>query len=156
VGRGEVGGGRSDGVAADVGFAGSGDLDFAVLDDYFLTDRLWVLVVVVVTDQGWSVNWVSDTFGNTLNTTTERMILSLVVVIAHVPLGWVNGSPSSAFYSYVFLWMAGCVDGGSGASFDVNFRCPGREVLCWTTEAGWFLVRVLCSATVAVLSYDDG
>jgi hypothetical protein len=45
-------------------------LDFAVFDDDFLTD-FWVLVVVVVTDQRWSVDWVSDTFSNTLKTTTE-------------------------------------------------------------------------------------
>jgi len=44
-----VAGGGSGGVTATVGFARSRDLDFAVLDDDFLTD-FWVLVVVVMTD----------------------------------------------------------------------------------------------------------
>jgi hypothetical protein len=157
-GRG-VSGGWSGGVAAvNVGVARSRDLDFAVFDDDFLTLDFWVLVVVVMTDQGWSVNWMSDTFCNTLNTTTEWMILSLVVVIAHVPLGWVNGSPSSFLYSGVFLWVTRSVDSGTRGAFDVNFGCLDREVLCWTPEAGAFLVEVLGGLllTVAVLCYDKG
>jgi hypothetical protein len=46
-------------------------LDFAVFDNDFLTLDFWVLVVVVMTDQRWSVDWVSDTFSDTLKTTTE-------------------------------------------------------------------------------------
>lgn len=116
-----VAGGRSFGVAAaDVDLARSRNLDFAVFDNDFLTIDFWVLVVVVVTDQGWSVDWVGDTLCNTLNTTTERMILSLVVVIAHIPLGWVNGSPSSSLYSNIFFRVARSVDGGMRGALDAN------------------------------------
>lgn len=70
-GRGVFGGWSGGVAAANVGVARSRDLDFAVFDNDFLTLGFWVLVVVVVTDQRWSVDWMSDTFCNTLNTTTE-------------------------------------------------------------------------------------
>lgn len=147
------------GVAAvDVGVARSGDLDVSFLDNDFLDVGFWVLVVVVVTDQGRSVDWVGNSLCNTLNTATERMILSLVVVISHVPLGRVNGGPSSLLYSNLFLWVSGCVDSGTRSTFGVvSFGCLSRGVLCRTTEARAFVEVVFGGLllTVAVLGYDN-
>lgn len=148
-------------AAANVGMARSRDLDLAVFDNDFFDVGFGVLVVVVVTDQGWSVNWVGNSLCNTLNTATERMILSLVVVISHVPLGRVNGRPSSFLYSGLFLRVSWCVDSGTRGTFGVvSFRCLGREVLCGTTEARAFFEVVLGGLcllllTVAVLCYDN-
>lgn len=146
-------------AAANVGVARSGDLDFTVFDNYFLgVGGFWVLVVMVVTDQGWSVDWVGNSLCNTLNTATERMILSLVVVISHVPLGWINGRPSSFLYSNFFLWVSRCVDSCTGSVFGVvSFGCLSREVLCRTTEVRAFFVVVLGGLllfTVTVLGND--
>jgi hypothetical protein len=142
-------------------FAWGSDLDFAVFDNYFFTAVFFVagfgtVVGVVLADERWSVDRVSDAFGNTLNTTTERMILSLVVVISHVPLGWVNSSSGSFLYTNLFLWVASrWVDGGSRCPLDFDFRCLGREVLCRTAEAGaGGLVKVAGGFAGTLFSYN--
>jgi len=84
------------------------NFDFAFLcDGNFFTLYSCVLMTTVVmmmmTEKGWTVNWMGDTFGNTLgtslNTTTETVVLSLVVVISHITLvsGWVYGGARSSF-----------------------------------------------------------
>ena len=110
--------GTGDGHAAF--FAGSGDGDFLVLYDDFLANRGVVVLVVVVVKDGGAVDGVGDALGNTLDTATEGVILTLVVVIAHITLVLrsVDGCSSSALYSNFF--------GGLGS----------RELSCETTETG--------------------
>jgi hypothetical protein len=45
------------------------------------------VAMVVVTEKRWTVDRVGDTFGYTLNTTTEAVVVAVVVVISHITLG---------------------------------------------------------------------
>ena len=66
-----------------------------------------MLVVVVVMTERWTVDWVGDALGNTLDSATERVVLSLVVVIAHVTLVlWrVDGSSRGGTLYSNFFWL---------------------------------------------------
>jgi hypothetical protein len=106
-------------------FTWSRDGDFLVLDDDFFAgggsgrSRV-VLVVVVVVAERWTVDGVGDAFSYALDTTTERMVVAVVVVIAHITL---------------VLW---CVDSRSrgGTLYSNLFRLRVRELSCVATEAG--------------------
>jgi hypothetical protein len=92
-------------------------LDLTFLDNHFLTGVL-VLVMVVMKKAG-SVDRVGDTLGNSRNSATERMIVTVVVVIAHITS------------------VSGRVDGGARSSLlDTNLFGSGWELGVWTSEAG--------------------
>jgi hypothetical protein len=61
------------------------DVDFYTLDRSIVS-RVMVVVVVMVVQEGWSVDGMANTLGNTLDSSTERMVLTVVVVIAHITL----------------------------------------------------------------------
>lgn len=83
-------------------WARGGDLDFLVLDDYFLT--VVVVVMVVVMTERWSVDGVSDAFSNTLDSSAKGMIMSVVVVVAHITLArCVNSGPRGFLYGVFCL-----------------------------------------------------
>jgi hypothetical protein len=89
------------------------------------------------------------------------MILSLVVVIAHITFvfGWVNSCLSGSFHSGFFLGVARWIDGRTGSLFYcVVCLSLGSEVLSWASEA-WSCVLVVvtggCTETVlSELGYD--
>jgi hypothetical protein len=102
-----VGDGRGDAF-----FTWSRDGDLLVLDDDFFAGgrRRVVLVVVVVVAERRAVDGVSDAFSYSLDTTTERMVVTVVVVIAHITLvlwGVDSRSRSGALYSNLFWLRAG-------------------------------------------------
>jgi hypothetical protein len=142
--------------AAEVGAWG---VDFLFFDNYLFRVNagrvVMLVVVVVVMTEGRSVDWVSNAFGNTLDTATEGMILSVVVVIAHITLVFwcVNGSSCRSFYANFFLGITGWVYGRAGSVLYGVFCLLGSEVLSGTSEAGrFFLVEVSGSSTETVLS----
>jgi hypothetical protein len=103
------------GRGVGVGASGTGDGNISLGNYDFLTNGLLaatvlgllVLVVVVMTEAG-SVNGVSYSLGNTLDTTAEAVVVTVVVVIAHITL---------------VMWRG--VDGAEGSSF-----CYTNLTLC--------------------------
>jgi hypothetical protein len=114
------------------------------------------VVVVVVADERWAVDGVSDAFGNTLDTAAEGVILSLVVVIAHITLVFwgVDSGSRSSLDSNFFSGMAGWIDGRARSLlYCVVGLLAGSEVLGWASEAGAFVLVVVTGGyTEAVLS----
>jgi hypothetical protein len=163
---------------ADIfGWASCRDLGFFVLDDYFfvrtvvvavVTAVVIVVVMMVMMAERRSVDGMGDTFGNTLHTATKGMILSVVVVIAHVTLVlWgVDSCSSSLFYSDLFLRVTWRVDCCSGGPFYSDFSlwiawgidCAARGlldcVLCtfgskvsgWASDAGGCVLEVVAGS----------
>jgi hypothetical protein len=81
----------------------SWQIDFAFFNSHFSAFNLFsfsVRMVMVVTEETGSgdgmCNAVSSAFGKALDTTAERVVLTFVVVVAHITLSWrINGSASS-------------------------------------------------------------
>lgn len=114
-------------------FAGCRDSDFLVFDDFFTGSSRVVIVVVVVMAERGTVDGMSDAFSYTLNTTTERMVVSVVVVIAHITL---------------VLWG---VDGFSsgGTLYSNFFWLRSGELSCVTTESGAGVFEVVTGGSTS-------
>jgi hypothetical protein len=89
------------------------------------------------------------------------MILSLVVVIAHITfVFWrINSCSSSAFYSSFLFREAGGVDGSARSLFYlVVCLLAGSKVLGWASEVGFLVLIVVtgcCTETIlSELGYD--
>jgi hypothetical protein len=84
------------------------------------------------------------------------MILSVVVVVAHITLvfWWVNSCSSSLFYSNFLFGVARWIDSRAGSLFYcVVCLLAGSKVLGWASETGCFvLVEVTGGCTETVLS----
>lgn len=98
----------------------------------------------------WTVDWVGDALGNTLDSATERVVLSLVVVVAHITLvlGRVDGrSRGGTLYSNL-LWLRSgelsCVATEAGAGVFVVVTGGG-------TSDGDGVLAVLTLGSVEVL-----
>jgi hypothetical protein len=72
--------------------------DFTIPDDDFFTVGFVVAVMTA------AVDWVDDVVSSPLQTSAEGVVLSVVVVVAHVssPCWRIDGFPSSLFYSDLF------------------------------------------------------
>jgi hypothetical protein len=84
------------------------------LDYDFLANTGWsrvvCIVVMVVRTERWTVDRVSDAFSNTLDTAAEGVVLTLVVVIAHITLvlrGVDSSSSGGTLYSNFFRLRSG-------------------------------------------------
>jgi hypothetical protein len=78
-----------------------------------------VVVVVVMRAKRWTVDRVSNTFSNTLDTAAERVMLTLVVVIAHITLvlrGVDSSSSGGTLYSNFFRLRSGEFSGVASKS----------------------------------------
>jgi len=107
-------------------------LDLTFLDNHFLAGAL-VLVMVVV-KKARSVDGVGDTLSDSRNSATERVIVTVVVVIAHITFG------------------PGRVDGGARSSLlDTNLFGCGWELCVRTSEAGSLLGVSLAGSAESVL-----
>jgi hypothetical protein len=110
------------------GWTRSRDLDFFILD-YYLVSVFGVVVMMMMTERG-TVDGMSDAFSNSLDTTAEGVIVSVVVVIAHITLGnFYSGSRGSRcanlyFFFLFLLWIAWCVDRATSAAF-YTYLCFG-------------------------------
>jgi hypothetical protein len=98
------------------------------------------VVMVVMSEKRWTVDGVGDTFGYTLNTTTEAVVVTVVVVISHITLEF------------------GGIYGGTGSPLsDTDSSISGWAVNSCTSEAGFFLAKVLSRDAESVLgSTNDG
>jgi hypothetical protein len=106
-------------------------LDLTFLDNHFLAGVL-VLVMVVV-KKARSVDRVGDTLSNSRNSATERVIVTVVVVIAHI------------------TFVSGRVDGGARSGLlDTNLFGSGWELCVRTSEAGGLLGMSLSGSAESV------
>lgn len=102
------------------------NFDVTFLDDYFLAVDF---VVVMVTT---AVNGVENTVSSTLDTTANAVVMSVVVVIAHIRSSLaVDCLPSSLFYSDLFAWKARRVNSGPSLVYSANF---GARVVTVMTD----------------------
>jgi len=76
------------------------DADFVIPHNNFFTVNFFVLMMTA------AVNGVDDAVSSSLQTSAEGVVLTVVVVVAHVssPFWRIDGFPSSLFYSNIFAW----------------------------------------------------
>lgn len=121
--------------------ARSGGGDFAVLDDYVFFDTLGagVRVVVVMT----AVDGVQDSFGGAVESVTERVVVTVFVVISHITL--------------VLELGLSRVDGGL---VDTDLLVEVVDRLALWVPLGWIVTRVgalvLPRTGVAVVLLGEG
>jgi len=124
------------GVVVVVRVAAGRNLDVTFLDDDLLAlDVLAVPVVMVMAEQGRSVNRMSDPFSDAFESSTKGVVLALAVVIAHITLvvmgGRVDGGARRAFFDANFGLAGGGKVGGGTSEVAVSF--DGASVLAELT-----------------------
>jgi hypothetical protein len=109
---------------------------FSFLDADLLAFNVLVmaLTVVVMVDQARTVDGVSNAFGGALETSSERVIVTVLVVVAHI--------------TFVPWGVYGRTRSSLG---DANFGFSGRELGGRTSELGRFLAVGLLGNVETIL-----